>query len=206
MIRQLLAAPYHLSALVSPKITEAGVGVSQYTPKGGNSSFNFGFTMNITSGSTVQKNAGNKLLTYPCNGIDDTTTNLRNESPDPVRHLGRDLRTNPIGQPVFILQPDANKIQISNVKFIALKTGESIPVEVLDINNDPYKGNNYELDANSAFILPLTDNLKSCETNKEPGYRKGNCGLYKDSQYKVSFDVMVDGTELKHKTITFGTK
>ncbi|WP_230660545.1 CAP domain-containing protein [Psychrobacter sp. I-STPA10] len=202
MVRQLLAAPYHLSNLVSPKFNEAGVGVSQFTPNNGNELFKFGFAINILSGAKTAIEVPDKLLTYPCDGITDSATNLRNESPNPFHGLGRDLQTNPIGQPVYVTYPTAKKIKVSNVKFTAVATNEDISVHILDADNDPNKITK----SNSAFILPLTDQLKSCETNAEPGYTKGNCGLYKNSKYKVSFDVLVDGKKLKHQTLTFSTK
>ncbi|MDN5566261.1 MAG: hypothetical protein L0G25_05610 [Psychrobacter sp.] len=60
----------------------------------------------------------------------------------------------------------------------------------------------YELPANEAFILPLTDHLKSCEHKSQAST---NCGLYGNSDYRVSFDVLIDNKRLVNKSFTFTT-
>ena len=64
--------------------------------------------------------------------------------------------------------PSAQSIKVSNIKFRDMKRNVDIPVKLLDSNDDPFKGTNFELPANEAFIMPLTDSLKSCEAKRMP--------------------------------------
>lgn len=140
------------------------------------------------------------MAKYPCGATTGTNTALYNESPDPTKDTGRNLRTDPIGQPVHVKMSSAKTMKVSNIKFTDVARKIDMPVQVIDYNSDPYKGTNYELPANEAFIMPLTDSLNSCEQ----GTRK-NCGLYGNSKYTVSFDVLVDNKDLQTKSFTFST-
>ena len=77
-----------------------------------------------------------------------------------------------------------------------------VPTQLLDADQDPYKDTIYQLPANEAFILPLTDALKSCEHKLNTN---ANCGLYSNSQYRVSFEVMIDNKAVINKSFTFTT-
>ena len=204
MARSLLAAPYHLRSLMIPSLSVTGTSLTTYTPYGKEASKNQGFV--LVNNSAATKATANKsiagLFSYPCGGVTNTNTALYNESPDPVAGSGRNLRTDPIGQPIYIHMPSAKKIEVSNVKLHDVHRNISITTQLLDHRQDPHKGTTYELPANEAFILPITDALKSCEMGSKKGK---NCGLYANSDYEVSFDVLVDNKTLETKQFTFKT-
>ena len=77
-----------------------------------------------------------------------------------------------------------------------------MPIQLIDFDNDPYANTNYALPANEAFILPITDNLKSCKITTK---KDQNCGLHGESEYRVSFDVLVDNRTLKQQSFSFST-
>lgn len=202
MAKGLLSAPYHLRTLVDPNFVKSGSNVSIYTPSGNDPKTNFGYILTSTGASkdntdTVKLSG---ITTYPCAATTDTNTALYNESPNPTKGTGRNLRTDPIGQPIHVKMWSAKTIKVSNIKFTDVARKIDMPVEVIGYNNDPYKNTNYQLPDNEAFIMPITDSLNSCEV----GTRK-NCGLYGNSKYSVSFDVMVDNKELQKKSFTFST-
>ncbi|MEN8626021.1 CAP domain-containing protein [Psychrobacter proteolyticus] len=204
MAKSLLSAPYHLRSLMLPTSGVVGTGVVTYTPSSKNAANNKGYV--LVSNAAGTKTTANKTLegvfTYPCQDVMGTVTALYNETPNPVRGSGRNLRTDPIGQPVYINMPSADKVKVSNVKFRDVQRNIDVPIQLLDSDNDPYKGTNYALPTNEAFILPLTDALKSCESGSNKG---GNCGLYGNSEYKVSFDILVDDKVLEQQSFTFTT-
>lgn len=204
MTKSLLAAPYHLRALMLPNSNLIGTGISAYKPFNREASKYQGYVLVTHAAATpaAKNNSVKGIFTYPCQDVSATVTALYNESPSPVKGTGRDLRTDPIGQPIYINMPSAQTIKVSNVKFYDVQRKTKVEVALLDFYQDPYKGTNYQLAANEAFILPLTDNLKSCEQGSNKG---GNCGLYGNSNYQVSFDVLVDNKTLITKDFTFST-
>ena len=68
-----------------------------------------------------------------------------------------------LGKPVYISVPSARTINISNVTFYDIRRNINVPIELLDYRQDPYKNTTNALPENEAFILPITDDLKSCE-------------------------------------------
>ncbi len=204
MTKSLLAAPYHLRALMLPNSNLIGTGISAYKPFNREASKYQGYVLVTHAAATpaAKNNSVKGIFTYPCQDVSATVTALYNESPNPVKGTGRDLRTDPIGQPIYINMPSAQTIKVSNVKFYDVQRKTKVEVALLDFYQDPYKGTNYQLAATEAFILPLTDNLKSCEQGSNKG---GNCGLYGNSNYQVSFDVLVDNKTLITKDFTFST-
>ena len=206
MAKSLLAAPYHLRSLMLPSSSVTGTGMLTYTPYNKDVTNNQGHILvNHAAGTQATKNKTVEgVFTYPCEGVTDTVTALYNETPDPVKHKGRDLQAEPIGQPVYINVPSARTISISNVKFYDIKRNIDVPVELLDYRQDPYKNTVNELPANEAFILPITDNLNSCNGNII-NRRSKNCGLHGNSEYRVSFDVLVDNSAVERESFTFKT-
>lgn len=202
MARGLLSAPYHLRTLVNPNFVNSGSNVSMYTPSGTDPKSSFGYILTSTGASKPNAAPTNLsgITTYPCAATTGTNTALYDESPNPTKGTGRNLRTDPIGQPIHVKIWSAKTIKVSNIKVTDVARKIDIPVAVIDYNNDPYKNTDYQLPDNEAFIMPITDSLNSCET----GTRK-NCGLYGNSKYAVSFDVMVDNRELQKKSFTFST-
>ena len=207
MAKSLLAAPYHLKSLVLPHLSQTGSGMVAYTPFGKEANTNQGYVfVNTSSGSEGSVDnriaATDGVLTYPCAGVTDTNTALYNESPSPVANTGRDLATDPIGQPVYIRIPAAETIKVSNVKFHDIKRNSDVPVTLIDSEQDPHPNTNYALAPNEAFILPITDDLNSCIDER---LNRSNCGLHGNTAYEVSFDIMVDGSDMMTKQFTFTT-
>ena len=175
-----------------------------YKPHDKNSTNNQGYVLvsHASATKTTVDKTFSGIFTYPCQDVTDTVTALYNETPNPLKGTGRNLRTDPIGQPIYIGMPSAEKIKVSNIRVQDVQRNITVPIQLLDFDNDPYLNTTYALPENEAFILPLTDALKSCETGTNKG---GNCGLYGNSQYRVSFDVLVDNKSLKSKSFTFTT-
>lgn len=203
MTKSLLAAPYHLRALMQPNLSLLGSSMAAYKPFGKEASTYQGYVLvNYTTATPASKNTTmNGIFTYPCQDLTGTVTALYNETPNPFKDK-RNLQTNPIGQPIYINIPSAKSIKIKQVSFYDVARKREIPTQLLDANQDPYKNTIYELPANEAFILPLTDYLKSCERNAK---KHENCGLYGNSDYRVSFDVLIDNKKLVTKSFTFKT-
>lgn len=204
MAKSLLAAPYHLRSLMLPTSTLTGTGMTTYTPFNQSATNNKGYILvNHAAGTKATRNKTIEgVFTYPCEGVTDTVTALYNETPDPVKHTGRDLRVDPIGQPIYVNVPSARTINISNVKFYDIERSINVPVELLDYRQDPYKNTVNALPPNEAFILPITDNLKSCEVLNRRGK---NCGLHGNSEYRVSFDILINNNTVERESFVFKT-
>jgi len=209
MARSLLAAPYHLRSLMQPSSKVVGTAVVAYKPYDKKVRNNQGYVLVSNAAATADTVGAsyNGILTYPCQGVTGTVTALYNETPDPVQHTGRNLSTDPIGQPVYIKVAKANTIQIINIRFYDAQRGTTIPTQVLDYQSDPYLNTEYELPKNEAFILPITDSVASCETSiKQAMIKKAkNCGLHGNSDYKVSFDVIINDQRMIHQSFSFMT-
>lgn len=205
MARGLMSAPYHLRMLLNPDRVKSGTSIVTFTPNGKDAATNIGYVLvdSAASASNAPPVVPEGIITYPCAATKGTVTALYNESPDPTKGTGRNLRTDPIGQPVHILMPSAKEIKVSNIKITDVARKISVPVQTVDFNNDPYLGTNYELPKNEAFIMPITDTFKSCEAGKT--FNRTNCGLYGNSEYAVSFDVLVDNKTMQKKSFTFKT-
>ena len=204
MAKALLAAPYHFRTLMIPSLTQTGTGMVMYTPQKKDPNEWKGYIF-VNTSSSDKSSAGKSfkgVFTYPCEGVTDTHTALWNEAPSPVYGTGRNLRTDPIGQPIYISMPEATSIKVSNVKFRDTQRKVDVPINMLDGSTDPYKNTNYELSPNEAFILPITDGFKSCEVGNKKGE---NCGLYGNTSYTVSYDILVNNSTLQSKSFTFKT-
>ena len=205
MARGLMSAPYHLRMLVNPDRVKSGTSIVTFTPNNRDAATSLGYVLVDTaaSASNAAPVVPAGIITYPCAATTGTVTALYNESPDPTLGTGRNLRTDPIGQPIHILMPSAKEIKVSNIKVTDVARKINVPIQTIDYNSDPYRGTNYELPKNEAFIMPLTDTFKSCEAGKV--YNRTNCGLYGNSQYEVSFDVLADDKAMISKKFTFKT-
>ena len=204
MAKSLLAAPYHLRSLMLPGSSLTGTGMVTYKPFGKDTANNQGYVL-VNHASATQATEDNTvagIFTYPCQGVSGTVTALYNETPSPVKGTGRDLQIDPIGQPIYVSMPSAQTIDISNVKFHDIQRNMDVPIELLDYRQDPHKNTIYELPANEAFILPITDNLKSCTSTSK---KDENCGLHGNSDYRVSFDILVDSKAIERESFTFKT-
>ena len=206
MAKSLLAAPYHLRSLMLPTSSLIGTGMVTYKPNAKNLTLNQGYVLVSHASATraTRNRSVSGVFTYPCEGVTGTVTALYNESPNPVRGTGRNLRTDPIGQPVYVSMPSADKIKVSNIKFRDTQRNTDVPIQLIDFDNDPYSNTNYELPENEAFILPLTDALKSCEVKRRADQSQ-QCGLYGNTKYQVSFDILVDNQASETQSFTFTT-
>ena len=199
----LLAAPYHMQSLMEPSRDLIGTSFNTYTPiqnNPANPKKGYSLVSAVSSTENGSKKSIEGLFTYPCEGTTETFTALYNESPSPVAGTRRDLRIDPIGQPIYINIPSANTIKVSNIKMLDVMRNEDVPTEILDYRNDPHKDTEYRLPKSKAFILPITDNIMSCKAGKYT-----NCGLHSNTQYQVSFDVLVDGKKLIKHSFKFKT-
>ncbi len=204
MAKSLLAAPYHLRSLMVPSSQVVGTAMVGYKPDGKEPRNNQGYVLVTNAAATkATKNATvSDVFTYPCQGVTGTVTGLYNETPDPVQHTGRNLSTDPIGQPIYINAPKARRIQITNINFYDVKRDIKLPTQVLNYQNDPYKDTEYALPANEAFILPITDQINSCNRLLK---KEKNCGLYGNSEYQVSFDVVINNNRVQRQSFSFMT-
>ena len=206
MLASLLAAPYHLATLVSPDFDQIGASFVSYLPAYREAKTSRSFTLVTSSGSRKPpgyQTQPSGLLTYPCEQSKNVGRILTHESPNPMRGTGRDLSTDPVGQPVHIIYPAAKSIKVSNVIYKDSKTDRVIPVHLLDSDSDPYKNTDFELPLNSAFIIPLTDNFDNCGTLYQNN--PNNCGLDPETNYTVSFEVLVDGAKRIKRAFEFTT-
>lgn len=204
MATSLLAAPYHLKSLMGASYGQTGSAMVAYTPYNSSPKNNMGYVfVNLSAGNAESiRQEITDIFTYPCDGVTNTSTALYNESPDPVAGTGRDLSTDPIGQPIFINMPTAETIKVSNVRFYDASRKIDVPTNLLDAQSDPHANTSHAMKPNEAFILPITDNLKSCQGTRGAAT---NCGLHGNTTYQVSFDVLVDNRTLKQQSFKFTT-
>ena len=197
----LLSAPYHMQSLLAPNNSLIGTSLMTYTPYTGNvnSKKVYSLVSAISGSENSSKNTIDGLFTYPCEGVSGTVTALYNESPSPVAGTGRNLRIDPIGQPIYINMP-SHEIKISNVTISDTQRDKYIPTEIIDHTNDPHKNTENALLKSKAFILPITDDIVSCNSGKYT-----NCGLNSNTQYRVSFDVLVDNKRVIKHSFSFRT-
>lgn len=203
MLASLLAAPYHLATLMSPAFNQQGTSVLSFVPYGKSHTKSRGFVLVATSGATDIITPPNALLSYPCQDTVNTARMLDNESPNPMKEIGRDLRIDPVGQPVYITNPAATTIKVSNIIFKELGSGKNIAVYLLDHESDPHQGTPNAIPDNAAFIIPLTDGYFNCDARERSPHT--NCGLNPHTKYSVSFEVLTNETALIKKTIEFTT-
>ena len=204
MAKSLLAAPYHLKSLMGATYGQTGSAMVAYTPHNTSPKNNLGYVfVNLSAGNAQSiRQEIDDMFTYPCEGVTNTSTALYNETPNPVAGTGRDLSTDPIGQPVYINIPTAERIKVSNVRFYDASRNQDVPTNLLDTQSDPHPNTGYALAANEAFILPITDYLNTCNGTRGSAT---NCGLHSNTTYTVSFDVLVDNSTLKQQSFSFTT-
>lgn len=151
----LLSAPYHMEGIFQGN-REIGISLKSSGPIGSGQDIEaagIGYMawlvadMGATTTFLPQKQAASDVLTYPCQGVTGTAYQLQNESPNPVP--GRNLLTNPIGQPILIQVVSGNALSITTVTV----TGPSGAIALLPTMtgaNDP----NGVLSASQAIVMP----------------------------------------------------
>jgi hypothetical protein len=133
--KALLAAPYHLQEMMFA-FREVGISVKTGGPTGSGAdvtgdglfySYHVAMDsgMSKTNGMLPQIQGATEVLTYPCEGVTNSAFELRNEAPNPVP--GRDLSTNPVGQPIYVQSRDGIALVITS----ASVTGPSGSVALL---------------------------------------------------------------------------
>lgn len=207
MLNGLLAAPYHQRSLMDGRLKYGDASFSTYVPFGKQGKTSRGYILNTIATTDGRIDLPRGLVTYPCEGTTGTSTALYHESPNPFAGGQRDLRINPIGQPIWINHPTANNIVVTNVKFFDTQRNISLKTHELTKDNDPNK----RLRANEMFIIPLTDDIarNSCDANElkllGDSFKANSCGLYPNTKYQVSFDISVDGKPKTSHSFTFST-
>ena len=133
LLRLIICARY------AAKLESSRTAVVAYKPYNKDTRNNQGYVLVSNAAATADTVDANYagVLTYPCQGITGTVTALYNETPDPVKHTGRDLSTDPIGQPIYIKVAAADTIQIINIRFYDELRRTAIPTQVLDYQSDP---------------------------------------------------------------------
>ncbi|TSD59048.1 CAP domain-containing protein [Variovorax sp. KBS0712] len=152
-VRSLLSAPYHALDLLSPQI-DVGISIMS-SDQVGAATANFGpraisqFNLAIAQGQFSQKPDGAAVQTYPCDGTTGTAYQLKNEQPNPVP--GRDLSTNPVGQPIIVAVRVGQLITIQSATMLKKSDGASVTLRAPMLKaNDP----NFLVDPSRAIILP----------------------------------------------------
>lgn len=196
-LKSLTAAPYHmLNAFGFDK--DVGIGFyHQVTEPDHNAlQLNYALTLKTASTDNTDTTGKDQLYTYPCQGSIDTATQLTNETPNPVRE--RDLRVDPVGQPIYLYAPKANHIRISNYKLVDA-ANQQIPLILLNQANDQHG----KLKANQAFLIPDTSTYSPRVANRYNPAQ--NTGLKPNILYRLSYSISIDGGQMQAKTLTFKT-
>ena len=142
-VRLLLSAPYHVTGMLSPT---REIGISIRGSDQVNSTATHGprtveqYDLALRAGLTPQLPGAADVLTYPCAGTSGTATSLRSETPNPVP--GRDLSSNPIGQPVLVTIRQGRDLVIRSTSVKEVGTDGLVGAAVallptLSAGNDP---------------------------------------------------------------------
>jgi uncharacterized protein YkwD len=125
-IRKLITAPFHQLGVLSPA-TEFGVG----------SGFSSSLSMQVALMGYSKLQQSTEVLSYPCEGMTLALNGtVADERPAPIP--GRNLGTNPIGQPILFRSPAGTQLQITSYKVIEVGVGE-VAVLILNQATDPTK-------------------------------------------------------------------
>jgi VCBS repeat-containing protein len=152
----LYSTIYHLAGLMD-RITEVGVGVSNFEDS--NDGTSFGKTLTIDGGipvssSTGQLRSAESLTTFPCESTEGLFPIFRGESPDPFPSIDRNAL--PYGHPVYITSGPETTVTLTSGT-ITKRGGSAVPTTTLTAANDP----NQRLGVNEVFLVPtvrLADN------------------------------------------------
>ena len=77
-----------------------------------------------------------------------------------------------------------------------------VPIELLDYRQDPIKIRQMHYQQTKLLYYQSLYNLKSCQIASKKGK---NCGLHGNSDYRVSFDILVDNKTIERESFTFTT-
>lgn len=181
MLRGLFAAPYHMQGLLHPAFKE--VGISYQLAQWSNGGYNYyGNILELasafpTGSQTVEPT---QTLNFPCDNI-TTAYELNNESPNPFGTT-RDLKTNPVGQPIYVRAPASKTIDFVSGSITA--NGQSVSnVHILTATNDPNK----LLQPYEAVLIPLMP-------------------LQPSTTYQVTYQVRFSDGTTENKSFSFKTQ
>ena len=147
----LLSAPYHMSSLLRGN-RDVGVSVrasTDTTPQGVSPAVFLHVNAAYKINTGPQLIAAGDVATYPCAGSTGINSNLSDETPNPVP--GRNLQTNPIGSPVYVLLRQGNLLTITSAKMVETSTNTAIVLRApVTRDNDP----NFRFNSNEGYVAP----------------------------------------------------
>lgn len=151
-LRSLMMAPYHMAGLFAG-YREVGISVNNSgTVQGRTPALS---AMTLTLGRTrtgisseVQQRPDGQVLTYPCQGVTNTHTALFNESPNPF--VGRDLLSQPVGQPVLLQVNDQMVLRVQQVSYREALTQVALPTQTLTSQSGPAL-----IKGHQAIVVPM---------------------------------------------------
>ncbi len=182
MLLGLLAAPYHLKSLVSPMFNEVGLSAEQLKWNA-NTTYYYANYLAIVSARPTSSSipSVHQVLSYPCQGTTNTAYELKHEEPNPFGN-SRDLKTNPIGQPVYVLVPTGKVIKQATIDI--KQNNVSIGyIHTLTAQNDPNK----QLADNEVIFMP-------------------DMPLQPASEYTVNYTLIYTTNEMVQNSFSFTTK
>lgn len=179
----LLAAPYHMAGLMNPNYTEVGIEYHRDKIRNIYPDGTYGMVLELVSArpnNKAAKTPKQDVLTYPCDGSDRTAYKLDNEYPNPIP--SRNLKKNPIGQPIYIRSGNGKPIHVRNY---SMKSADGEKIELLPLTkaNDPNK----KLREYEVILMP----------SKE---LKPNTG------YTVNYGISINNGSYQTKYINFTTQ
>ncbi len=153
-VKSLMMAPYHMVGVFGG-FREIGIHVTNSAmvgaKTGGLAATNLVLGIPMTTPTTlVQQRRTGEVVTYPCEGIDDTATALFNEMPNPFP--GRDLSKDPVGQPVLVQANEGSTVNISQASYREKTTGVALPLSILagQVDASLPKFNSHQV-----FVVPM---------------------------------------------------
>lgn len=153
-VRDLLSAPYHLRGMVSGT-RDVGISVMSSDEAGTTKKIRprviSHFNLAYTAAEGPQEQDPGAVLSYPCDGTDETASKLTNESPNPLP--GRNLALAPIGQPVYLRGNTDTTLAINSALMQEVATGNTVALlPVMTAQSDA----NAILKINEAIVMPDT--------------------------------------------------
>jgi uncharacterized protein YkwD len=153
-VRNLLAAPYHLLAMIDG---HADVGVGHAKQLSPNLQGYETTATNITMGQRAGVNDldPNKVHTYPCGGSTGVNRILTNETPSPIPlNLTQDNRK--YGTPIAVTVRAGKTLKVTGVVLAPAAGGAPVATTVVDQANDPQKSAYMRSAASVAYALPMS--------------------------------------------------
>jgi uncharacterized protein YkwD len=150
-MRSLMSAPFHMAGAFAPN-HDVGISIalSADDPTADVRQTRKGYAL-VLEFADVPKFVGTQnqqFLTYPCDGTTGTVTRLSNETPNPVP--GRNLSTNPVGQPIMIVAGKKEKLTVTTATMTDAKNNNIVTLPLLTHANDANK----MVAEDTAFLIP----------------------------------------------------